>query len=69
MLSEKVKEVLRAMCDNTCQNCGKTQLQLNDKLQIHRIKRGYLGGKYVPNNILVICKNCHKKIHQMEFNG
>lgn len=66
VLTEKQKEVLREMVDNTCQICNKTQLQVG-KLQPHRIQRGNAGGKYVPNNILMICKSCHKLIHSSEF--
>ena len=51
-----------------CQGCNS---KLN--LQIHRIKRGNKGGLYtlVPlnhksNNIKVVCKDCHKKLHFKE---
>lgn len=66
-LSEKHKEMLREMVDNSCQNCHKTQLELGNKLEIHRMIRGSKGGLYVPNNILVICKSCHKLFHSGEF--
>ena len=53
-----------------CQRCKiKTK-----NLQIHRLKRGNLGGLYtlVPlnhklNNIRVLCKDCHKLIHSNEL--
>lgn len=67
VLNKKKKEILREMVNNTCQNCRKTQLELGTKLEIHRIIRGNKGGLYVPNNILVICNSCHKKIHSGEF--
>jgi len=65
-LTEKQKEVLREMVNCTCQVCEKTQLQTG-KLQPHRIKRGNAGGLYVPNNILMVCEKCHKRLHSREF--
>ncbi len=58
---------LRELVDFTCQKCHKHEEKVGT-LQLHRIKRGNQGGLYVPNNILVICKTCHKKIHANEFN-
>lgn len=67
-LTEKEKDLLRKMVDNKCQQCHKTQLELNEKLQIHRIIRGSSGGLYTPNNILILCKSCHKARHFKEWN-
>jgi 5-methylcytosine-specific restriction endonuclease McrA len=58
--------------NNTCQLCHKT---FQDKdLEIHRIIRGNQGGKYTlaklnskENNVMVLCKNCHRLIHSKEF--
>jgi 5-methylcytosine-specific restriction endonuclease McrA len=58
--------------NNLCQICNK---QFNDnELDIHRIKRGNQGGKYTiaklnskENNVKVVCKECHRKIHSKEF--
>lgn len=32
-------------------------------LDAHRIIPGEKGGTYHPHNILVICSNCHRKVH------
>lgn len=54
----------------TCQMCNKKSKSLN----IHRIKRGNVGGLYTlcplnhpDNNVKVICSSCHNKIHANEF--
>jgi len=65
-LTEKQKDLLRTMVDNYCQMCHRPERQVG-KLEIHRIKRGNAGGKYYPNNILVICNECHKNLHNGEF--
>ena len=52
-----------------CQRCNS-----NKNLQIHRLKRGNLGGLYTlaplnykSNNVKVLCKDCHKLIHSNEI--
>ena len=65
-LTETQKETLKKMVNNTCQLCGKPETEDN-KLEIHRIIRGEKGGKYAPNNCLVIHNKCHKTIHSKEF--
>jgi Zn finger protein HypA/HybF involved in hydrogenase expression len=65
-LTEKEKEVLRGIINFTCQNCLLNEC-LVGKLQPHRIIRGNVGGKYSPNNVLMICSKCHKKLHSGEF--
>jgi len=65
-LTEKQKNVLREIVDFVCQNCHKHEDKVGT-LHAHRITRGNIGGTYRPNNILMVCKNCHKKLHQYEF--
>lgn len=62
----KQKRVLRELVDFICQMCHKHE-EIAGILQPHRIKRGNAGGLYTPNNILMICNGCHKKIHSREF--
>jgi len=37
-----------------------------EELEIHRLKRG---GEYRINNMMVLCKECHKSFHANEFRG
>lgn len=66
-LTETKKELLRQFVDCTCEECYKTQLELKEKLQPHRLRRGCQGGLYELRNIKMVCKKCHKKYHQGEF--
>ena len=65
-LTEKQKTVLREMVDFTCQQCKNHEDKVG-KLEPHRMKRGNAGGLYTPNNILMLCDECHKMMHGGEF--
>lgn len=43
-----------------CFFCEENNLNL---LDIHRIYEGYKGGGYHHENVLVLCANCHRKVH------
>ena len=62
-----LRKAYRKAVNYTCQNCRKKEKEAGT-LTIHRIIRGHKGGKYVPNNVMVICQECHRKIHGGEFN-
>lgn len=62
----KQMRVLRELVDFTCQICRKHEETVGI-LQPHRKKRGNMGGLYIPDNIMMICNGCHKKIHSGEF--
>jgi RNase P subunit RPR2 len=64
-LTEKQKQLLRKMVDYTCEECNKHERTVG-KLIPHRIVRGSVGGKYIPRNIKLICKKCHKLYHFTE---
>ncbi len=50
----------------TCQWCGRP-MDLEDCAAHHKIKRS-LGGKDVPENILVVHHHCHTEIHSTKDN-
>jgi len=37
-------------------------------LHLHRINPGCEGGRYINNNVICCCANCHAKIHKNEIN-
>jgi len=39
----------------------------NKRLEVHRIKRGWEGGKYSPDNIKILCSIHHDFYHSNEF--
>lgn len=53
-LTERQKEVLKEMVNNKCEDCRQKK-----DLEIHRMKRGVDGGKYIPSNIRILCSDCH----------
>lgn len=57
-LTERQKEILKEMVNFHCEDCHKHQNEVGT-LEIHRMKRGAEGGKYIPSNIRVLCKSCH----------
>ncbi len=62
-LSKNKADLLRKFVDYKCEQCG----QIDKILHCHRINRGYREGKYILRNIILLCKECHKKIHSGEF--
>ena len=48
-----------------CEMCRKVYIQEN--ICIHRVRRGNEGGTYHFRNCMVVCKECHKKLHANEF--
>ena len=65
-LTELQKRVLKELVGFRCEICGKHEKEAGE-LQIHRIRRGFEGGEYIPSNIKVVCKNCHQLLHYGEF--
>lgn len=43
----------------TCQSCGKK----NCKLEVHHIVFQSKGGTNMPENLITLCEDCHKKVH------
>lgn len=58
MSREIVSKWLRDMLPKKCMNCGSTK-----DLQYHHIVPVIYGGNDVPTNIMVLCGNCHSKVH------
>jgi len=65
-LTKKQKEILRQLVNFKCQNCKKSEKEVGE-LHVHRIRRGFQGGEYVPNNIMMLCEKCHREFHSGEF--
>lgn len=68
-LKKKYREAVKF----NCQICNRNEKETGT-LQIHRIKRGNMGGLYTVcpinhrfSNVRIVCKSCHKMLHQNEF--
>jgi 5-methylcytosine-specific restriction endonuclease McrA len=44
-----------------CQMCGST-----DRIQVHHLNYDNLGNEK-PEDLLVVCRQCHRKVHQGEI--
>ena len=65
-ISKSKKLLLVKYTNYLCEQCKK-KFELKD-LVIHRIKRGNIGGTYENfKNCCVLCKKCHRRIHELEF--
>jgi cytochrome c553 len=54
------RQVCAKKFHGVCLFCEETDYAL---LDAHRIIPGAAGGKYLPTNIVIVCSNCHRKIH------
>ena len=71
-MKERTKKLLIELCDNSCEICHKSLLELQIdgkvvKLCIHHIRRKSQGGTDNHRNLMCVCPDCHKKIHSYEF--
>ncbi len=56
----KKRKVVRQLREEKCTICGWG----NAECDVHRIKYGCNGGKYVTGNVMTVCPNCHRLIHR-----
>jgi len=57
--TNKLRELIRKRDNFICQECGKTQKELNRKLEVHHIN--YNKKRSVPLNLITLCRKCHSK--------
>ena len=57
---KKFREFIFAVRGKKCESCGSTK-----NLQVHHIHyvSGRLAWEYLPFDVMVLCGDCHKKIH------
>ena len=59
-----VREYVLCRDDHVCQNCkGKSKDKI---LNVHHLESRKTGGN-APNNLITLCKTCHKALHQGEI--
>lgn len=70
-ISKRKKKLLCEFHDYHCEECetqGNLVVYKLEELEIHRIKRGYMGGTYKDHrNLKVVCKKHQKYYHANEF--
>lgn len=47
-----------------CRLCGESDYAT---LDVHRIIEGNAGGRYEEHNSVVLCSNCHRKVHDKQI--
>ena len=65
-LNPKKIKLLSDFVDNLCELCHGEETMVG-KLQPHRIKEGWDGGKYEHRNIKMLCDKCHKLMHSKHY--
>jgi len=55
-----VNKKLYKLVAQKCYLCGESDISV---LDVHRIQFGKDDGKYSPDNVVIICCLCHRKIH------
>lgn len=50
--------------DYKCAMCGRPQDKTKNGLQVHHISYRRLGNEIVYEDLVSLCPNCHRKIHQ-----
>lgn len=55
----KLNEKIRKRDNYTCQDCGKTQKEINQTLEVHHIDGD--DENNVDENMITLCKSCHTK--------
>ncbi len=61
-LTPSVRKFLRSDRGNECEECG-AQEEDDLKLEIHHIKPQSEGGSHNPDNLQLLCMDCHDDVH------
>ncbi len=66
--SEVVKRYALKVADGICQGCESEAPFLDEEgepfLEVHHMKRRSDGGADHPDNVVALCPNCHRRVHQ-----
>lgn len=58
--TKKMGLEMSKLTSEPCSKCGWNESYCD----VHRIVEGKEGGKYELNNVIVLCPNCHRELHQ-----
>lgn len=65
-INSKTKREIRKKRWDRCEGCGKPNGPVDkpdDRLQIHHKTPKWKGGTNQQNNLRLLCKDCHDKVH------
>ena len=63
-VGKDLRIAIKESVDYECELCGEPETRLLT-LQIHHIRPISDGGDNNPKNLMVLCPNCHCKVHNM----
>ena len=63
-IPERIKKKLRQQADNQCPICGENN---EFTFEYHHIKPHSKGGEPEEENLILLCSNCHAKVHHGEI--
>ena len=59
-MRKTINKIAKKQTEGKCQLCGESDYAV---LDCHRIVPGEDGGEYSDFNTVVLCSNCHRKVH------
>lgn len=59
-MRKTINKIAKKHTEGKCQLCGESDYAV---LDCHRIVPGEDGGEYSDFNTVVLCSNCHRKVH------
>lgn len=62
--NKRINKKIHKLAQGECRICGENDYAT---LDVHRIIEGKNGGKYDLMNTVVLCANCHRKVHDKQL--
>jgi Zn finger protein HypA/HybF involved in hydrogenase expression len=63
IMSNKLRIEIMYRQRGKCASCGIEEWKLKKKLHAHRIYPGEKGGRYISENVILLCPKCHYRRH------
>lgn len=57
---------LKKKQQGNCYCCQTPEWEYGRKFDMHRVVKGLNGGEYNEENVVLVCKKCHRKIEGMD---
>ena len=60
---DRCKTIQKQEYTHTAGHCRICKNPAYEVIDVHRIQHGSKGGKYTYNNVVALCANCHRLVH------
>lgn len=64
-IAKYVKKRANGICE-LCEQPAPFSIKNGPYLEVHHIKKLSDGGEDIPNNLVALCSNCHRKVHTVD---